>query len=336
MSRRRAVGSSRWHPFLRPCCRGLVGGPIFLGLLWALVGLEGDHIAIRGPWARATFDRSSTKRRSARTHAVWEVVAVAVDEAPAPVASKPPQNPHYPQNLVCGSGAGSWTPCWWPPRVSWPAPSAGRPPLPAPCWRSRWSAVRRWGRRAPTGPRVGPHTPKTTLGVVVVELEDRVLVAQLLPLAIHGLVSAERWKSMRRIPAACLGSQGSPVGRGECEPGGSPCCWSACGLGTILGARSWLPGEVLRCQVRGRSGRPVRASPAGPSRPRRRRPPGCWTASTARCVTCGSPSPTGATSAVRTACPRRSSAATTPSCPARRSCRLRRSRGWCAPRPRLG
>lgn len=97
MSRRRAVGSSRWHPFLRPCCRGLVGGPIFLGLLrWALIGLEDDHLAIRGPWARATFDRSSTKRRSARTHAVWEVVAVAVDEAPAPVASKPPQNPHYP------------------------------------------------------------------------------------------------------------------------------------------------------------------------------------------------------------------------------------------------
>ncbi|HEY5988451.1 MAG TPA: hypothetical protein VIV12_19045 [Streptosporangiaceae bacterium] len=27
---------------------------------------------------------------------------MAVDEAPAPVASKPPQNPHYPQNLVCG------------------------------------------------------------------------------------------------------------------------------------------------------------------------------------------------------------------------------------------
>jgi hypothetical protein len=63
MSRRRAVGSSRWHPFLRPCCRGLVGGPIFLGLLrWALIGLEDDHIAIRGPWARATFDRSSTKK----------------------------------------------------------------------------------------------------------------------------------------------------------------------------------------------------------------------------------------------------------------------------------
>src|SRR6266545_2502464 len=37
-------------------------------------------------------------------------------------------------------------------------------------------------------------------------------------------------------------------------------------------------GEVLRCQVRGRSGRPVRASPASPRRLPRRRPPGCWTA----------------------------------------------------------
>src|SRR6266540_4386598 len=134
MSRRRAVGSSRWHPFLRPCCRGLVGGPIFLGLLWALVGLEGDHIAIRGPWARATFDRSSTKRRSARTHAVWEVVAVAVDEAPAPVASKPPQNPHYPQNLGWGRAPVPCHHAGGPRRVSWPAPSAGRVPLPAPRW----------------------------------------------------------------------------------------------------------------------------------------------------------------------------------------------------------
>jgi hypothetical protein len=71
-------------------------------------------------------------------------------------------------------------------------------------------------------PRIAPHAPKTTLGVLVEELEDRVLVAQLLPLAIHGFVSAWQWKSMRRMPTACLGSQRSPRrGEGECEPGGS-------------------------------------------------------------------------------------------------------------------
>src|SRR6266540_2650836 len=155
-------------------------------------------------------------------------------------------------------------PCWWPPRVSWPAPSAGRPPLPAPCWRSRWSAVRRWGRRAPTGPRVGPHTPKTTLGVVVVELEDRVLVAQLLPLAIHGLVSAERWKSMRRIPAACWAAKVRPSGEGNVSreahrAAGRPAGW---GLSSVPG--HGCPGRC--CDARSGVGPAVRSAPARPGR----------------------------------------------------------------------
>jgi hypothetical protein len=33
-----------------------------------------------------------------------------------------------------GPGAASWTPCWWPPRVTWPAPSADPAPLLAPRW----------------------------------------------------------------------------------------------------------------------------------------------------------------------------------------------------------
>ena len=48
---------------------------------------------------------------------------------------------------------------------------------------------------------------------------------------------------------------------------------------------------------------------------RRRHPP---TAASARCATCASPSPIAATSAAPTACPRRSSATATSSCPSRR------------------
>jgi hypothetical protein len=42
---------------------------------------------------------------------------------------------------------------WWPPTASWPAPSAGRRQLPAPRWRTWWSAARRCWRQAHTGPR---------------------------------------------------------------------------------------------------------------------------------------------------------------------------------------
>ena len=107
---------------------------------------------------------------------------------------------------------------------------------------------------------------------------------------------------------------GAVLGRGGIVPAGSGPVESARGTS---GRAPVVPSAVrqarARCQAAPRTSR-VRWRPWNPS-----------TGSDGRCTTCASRSPTAATSAARTACPRRSSGATTRSCRATRSCRSRRS-----------
>ena len=103
----------------------------------------------------------------------------------------------------------------------------------------------------------------------------------------------------------CAGGTGGSAGRDTRRPccGGAPNvrCTAVRGSGSTIGPME-LPSRSTD----------ARASPTR------------WAAP---CATCASPSPTAATSAAPTACPRRSSGATTRSCPRTRSCRSRRSSG---------
>ena len=118
---------------------------------------------------------------------------------------------------------------------------------------------------------------------------------------------------------------------------------ASCQRGLVRWSPLVVP-AVLRRSYRGRTSAAARTASAvggGPMAPRTRpaslpRPAKrARYASDARrsigsaghCTTCGSRSPTAATSAARIACPRRSSGATTSSCRATRSCPSRRSIG---------